>query len=136
MYPNQNPANAYMRQGVLTASPAELIVMLYDGCIRQLKVGVLATGKKDFERANACFQKAQNILGALAASLDMSFKLSENLLELYEYMIGEVIAVNESKNTERLDGVISLLLDLKSAWVQVAKIGAAATAEAIAGAQA
>ncbi|HWS30607.1 MAG TPA: flagellar export chaperone FliS [Clostridia bacterium] len=130
MYPNQNPADAYMRQGVLTASPAELIVMLYDGCIRQLKLGALATGKKDFERANACFQKAQSILGELAASLDMSFELSENLLELYEYMIGEIIAVNESKNTERLDGVLSLLLDLKAAWVQVAKNGAGLAAEA------
>lgn len=129
MYPNQNPANTYMRQGVLTASPAELIVMLYDGCIRQLKVGALAAGKKDYERANACFQKAQNILGELASSLDMSFKLSETLLELYEYMIGEVIAVNESKNTERLDGVLSLLLDLKGAWVQVAKSSAAAPVE-------
>lgn len=128
MYPNQNPANAYMRQGVLTAPPAELIVMLYDGCIRQLKVGALATGKKDYERANECFQKAQSILGELASSLDMSFKLSENLLELYEYMIGEVITVNESKNMDRLDGIVSLLLDLKGAWIEVAKSGAAAAA--------
>jgi flagellin-specific chaperone FliS len=43
-------------------------------------------------------------------------------------MIGEIVAVNESKNTERLDGVVSLLLDLKGAWIQVAKSVAAAAA--------
>ena len=68
MYPNQNPADAYKRQGVLTATPAELIVMLYDGCIRQLKLGALAAEKKDFERANACFQKAQRIVAELVGA--------------------------------------------------------------------
>ncbi|MCE5236833.1 MAG: flagellar export chaperone FliS [Clostridiaceae bacterium] len=130
MYPNQNPADAYKRQGVLTATPAELIVMLYDGCIRQLKLGALAAEKKDFERANACFQKAQRIIAELAASLDMRYDISKNLMELYEYMAAEIVLVNQTKDAARLEGVLSLLSELKAAWTQVAKNGAGAIAAA------
>ncbi len=130
MYPNQNPAEAYKRQGVLTATPAELIVMLYDGCVRQLKLGVLAVNKRDFERANNCFQKAQRIVGELAASLDMRYEISQNLMHLYEYMVKEIVAGNQEKNVARIEGVTALLLDLKEAWVQVAKRGAGAVAAA------
>ncbi len=130
MYPNQNPADTYKRQGVLTANPAELIVMLYDGGIRQLRIGVLAVNKKDFERANICFQKAQRIIGELAASLDMRYEISKDLMHLYEYMVEEIVTGNEEKNIARIEGVTALLLDLKEAWVQVAKSGAGAVAAA------
>lgn len=130
MYPNQNPAEAYKRQGVLTANPAELIVMLYDGCIRQLRLGVIAVNKKDFERVNACFQKAQRIVGELAASLDMRYELSQNLMRLYEYMVDEIVSANQSKDAARVEQVAALMVELKEAWVQVAKIGAGAVAAA------
>lgn len=130
MYPNQNPADAYKRQGVLTATPAELIVMLYDGCIRQLKLGALAVEKKDPERANACFQKAQRIVNELAASLDMRYDISKNLMELYEYIAAEIVSVNQTKDAARLEGVLSLLSELRAAWTQVAKSGAGAIAAA------
>ncbi len=130
MYPSQNRAEVYQRQGVLTASPAELIVMLYGGCIRQLKLGVLAIEKKDYERANSAMQKAERIVGELAASLDMRYELSENLMKLYEYMLDEIVSANREKDAARIEPVVSLLLELKDAWAQIAKSDAGAMAAA------
>ena len=134
MYPSQNRAEAYQRQGVLTASPAELIVMLYGGCIRQLKLGILAIEKKEYERANNAMQKAERIIGELASSLDMRFEMSENLMKLYEYMVEEIVSANREKDAARIEPVVSLLLELKDAWAQIAKndAGAMAAAEVMA----
>lgn len=130
MYATPNPQAAYKQQGILTANPAELIVMLYDGCVKQLKLGCRAVEEKNYEKSNACFQKAQRIIMELITSLDFRYELSHDLMRLYEFMIGEIVEGNLSKNTETILAVAGLLEDLRGAWAQVAKSGAASVAVA------
>jgi flagellar protein FliS len=130
MYTKPNPQDAYKQQGILTANPAELIVMLYDGCIKQLKLGCLAADIKDFEKANICYQKAQRILLELITSLDFRYDLAHDLMRLYEYMIDEIIEGNLQKNTETILAVAGLLEELRGAWVHLAKSGVASVAVA------
>lgn len=130
MYARPNPQDAYKQQGILTANPAELIVMLYDGCIKQLKLGCLAADDKNYEKANGCFQKAQRIIMELITSLDFRYELAHDLLRLYEFMIDQIIEGNFQKNNETILAVAGLLDELRGAWAQVAKSGVASVAVA------
>ena len=130
MYAKPNPQDAYRQQGILTANPVELIVMLYDGCIKQLKLGCLALDDKNNEKSNACFQKAQRIIMELITSLDFRYDLAHDLMRLYEFMIGEIVEANLKKDKQPILGVTELLEELRGAWSQVAKSGAASVAVA------
>ncbi len=130
MYARPNPQDAYRQQGILTANPAELIVMLYEGGIKQLKIGCLAIDDKNYEKANGCLQKAQRIIMELITSLDFRYDLAHDLLRLYEFMIDRIVEGNLQKNTEAILSVAELLEELKGAWVQVAKSGVASVAVA------
>ncbi len=128
MYAKPNPQEAYRQQGILTANPTELIVMLYDGCIKQLKLGCIAVDGQNYEKSNVCFQKAQRILVELITSLDFRYDLAHDLLRLYEFMIDQIIEGNLKKDTQPVQGVVGLLEELRGAWSQVAKSSAASVA--------
>ncbi len=109
----------YQRQGVLTASPLELVIMLYKGCIRQLNLGKVSIEKKDYQTANAAFQKAQDILSELMLSLDFSYEISSELMRLYEYIQWKIVDINANKASEEVDGVVEILDELQSSWVAI-----------------
>jgi flagellar biosynthetic protein FliS len=117
-------ANAYQKykaQEVNMANPVALIVMLYNGCIKKLKLARIAIEKKDYVEANTDLQKAQDIISELINSLDFKFEISKNLLSLYEFMYHEIVQINIRKNTERIEPVVQMLSNLRDAWMQVEK---------------
>ena len=59
---NQNIAQEYNRNKILTASPAELTLMLYEGAIKFCNIAIVAIEKKDYEKANINIKKAENII--------------------------------------------------------------------------
>lgn len=119
-----NPQQRYRQQGVLTANPVELIVMLYDGCIKQLKIGSMAIAAMQVEKANTCLQKAQMIVMELINSLDLHYSIAQELLNIYDFIINEIVKANAEKNAERIPGLINILEDLRDAWKTIAKEGA------------
>lgn len=116
-----NAYEKYKTQEVSMASPMALIVMLYNGCIKQLKLSRMAIEKKEYEEANSILKKAQDILTELMSSLDFKYEISNNLMALYRFMYGEIVRINASKNAEKIAPVISILSDLRDAWVKVEK---------------
>lgn len=119
-----NPQQRYRQQGVLTANPVELIVMLYDGGIKQLKIAGIAIAAKEIEKANICLQKAEMIVMELINSLDLHYEIARELLRIYEYIITEIIKINAEKNIENIPNLVGLLEDLRDAWKTIAKEGA------------
>ncbi|MCE5236829.1 MAG: flagellar export chaperone FliS [Clostridiaceae bacterium] len=130
MYAKPNPQDAYRQQGILTANPVELIVMLYDGCIKQLKLGCLALDDKNYEKSNVSFQKAQRIIMELITSLDFRYELAHDLMRLYEFMLEQIVEGNLKKEKAPVLGTMELLEELRGAWAQVSKSGAASVAVA------
>jgi flagellar secretion chaperone FliS len=117
-----NPYDQYKQQGVMTAHPVKLIVMLYEGCIKQLRLARLAIEKKDSESANAGFQKAQQIILELTMSLDLGYPIAKDLMNLYDFMSREIIEANLTKDAAKVEPLIDMLSILKDAWVQVQKM--------------
>ena len=116
-----NPYEKYRQQGVMTASPAELIVMLYVGCIKQIHLAQMHMKKQEAEAVNTSLQKAQAIISELSMSLDHSYELSETLADLYDFIFEELVSANMSKDEKQLDPVVDILNELKEAWETIAK---------------
>lgn len=122
MYGGVNGHERYLETAVETASPARLIVMLYDGAIRFINEAVEAMRRRDYETQNARLQRAQKILAELISSLDFDKggEIAENLFRLYTYMYNQLVEANIQDSIERLEHVIDLLSDLREAWDTIA----------------
>lgn len=121
MVQKANPYEEYRKQGVLMANPLELIIMLYNGCIKKLKLAKMAIQEKKYETANSNFHKAQNIIMELIMSLDLNYEISKELLTLYEYIHRRIIEVNIAKDENAIDPLIEILSNLCDTWTQVEK---------------
>ena len=129
MYAMNNAFQKYRQQGVLTANPVELVVMLYDGCIKQIKMGCIFIEDKELEQANNSLQKAQRIVMELINSLDLRYPIGNELLSLYEFMLNEISAGNSTKDVKALQEVAALLQELRESWVTLSKSGVGSVAQ-------
>jgi flagellar protein FliS len=122
MYGGVNGHERYLETAVETASPARLIVMLYDGAIRFINEAAYAMQQRDYETQNAKLQRAQKILAELISSLDFDKggEIAENLFRLYTYMYNQLVEANINDSRDRLEHVVHLLSELREAWDTIA----------------
>jgi flagellar protein FliS len=120
MYTNQ-AFNQYRDQSVLTAGPGELVLMLYDGCLKQIRLARLAIEEKLLEQKNSSLMKAQSIVSELMATLNFDYEISDSLYALYDYFLNELITANIDLDTKRLDNVENMLGELRDTWEQMIK---------------
>lgn len=111
----------YRAQEVNTANPVTLVVMLYSGCIKQLRLAEIAINKKRYEDANISFKKAQDIIMELMMSLDLKYDISKNLMAIYTFVREEIIKMNISKKTDDMGAIIKILGDLRETWSAIEK---------------
>ncbi len=115
----RNASNQYREQSILTASPGDLVVMLYDGCIKQVRLARIAIQENEIEQSSQYLIKAQDIIDELIKGLDFNYSLSKELLRLYEFLLHEMIECNISKDIEKLNGIEPILVDMKNTWETV-----------------
>ena len=116
-----NMANAYKRQQIMTASPEELTLMLYNGAIRFVNESIQAIEQKDLERAHKANMRAQNIVHELMVTTDTSYEISKNWLLLEEYILHCLVQGNIKKDLELLEQAKKLLTEFRDTWVQAIK---------------
>ena len=119
-------ARAYQAQAVLTASPGQLILMLYDGALRFMSYAHDAleqpeTNLRRIEIANTNLIKAQNILGELRACLNHEAGGSHaaNLDRLYDYYLRRLMEANLKKQVKPLAEVEGLVKQLRDGWAEM-----------------
>ncbi|RIJ65057.1 MULTISPECIES: flagellar export chaperone FliS [unclassified Rummeliibacillus] len=118
----QNAYNAYKQNSVTTASPGELTLMLYNGCIKFIHQGKKAIEAKDIQNRNKYIQKAQAIISELMATLNMDIAISKEMFNLYEYMHRRLTEANIQSDTAILDEVEGLVIEFRDTWKQVIQI--------------
>jgi len=116
---NSRPQDAYRRQDVLTASSADLIVMLYDALKKNIIMGRRGIEKRDIAHAHKHLMKAQDIVTELINSLDMNYQISEELLKMYEFMLRNLQEANIHKDKERLEPVVEMVDSIREAWKEI-----------------
>lgn len=114
--------DAYKQNSVYTASPGELTLMLYNGCIKFIHQGEKAIEQNDKEKTNENIKKAQAIISELMATLDMKYDISKQMFPLYEYMHRRLIEANLKNDIEILKEIEGLVTEFRDTWKEVIKI--------------
>lgn len=108
----------YKAVKIQTASPAQIMIMLYDGAIRFSLVAKKKIEDKDYAAKGTYIGKVQAIVSELMSSLDFSIapELCSRLEQLYIYIIEQLTISNLELKTEPLDVVVELLKTLRDGW--------------------
>jgi len=114
-----NPYQTYQQNSVMTASPQELTLMLYNGCLKFIKLAKRAMIEKDFQAKNTNMIKAQNIIQEFRSTLNPEIEISNNLEQLYEYMYTRLIDANMKNDLAILEEVEGQVVELRDTWKQV-----------------
>jgi len=116
-----NYQNAYKKASVNTLDQTKLIIMLYDGAIKNASFAVEHMKSGQIEKVHECLIKTKNIVTELMATLNMDRggDIAKNLQSLYSYMFSQLIEANMNKKTEPVVIVIDLLKELRAAWTQI-----------------
>ena len=117
-----NAYNAYKQNSVTTASPGELTLMLYNGCIKFIGLAKKAIDNKSIEQRNYNIQRAQAIISELMATLNMDVAISKQMLPLYEYINHRLTEANIKNDVTILDEVEGLVTEFRDTWKEVIKI--------------
>lgn len=119
---NNNGYAAYAKNKIMTASPAELTLMLYEGAIKFCNLAVAAIEKKDYEQANVNIQKVENIISEFQATLDNRYPVAKDFNNVYSYLQQRLLQANIRKDTEILEEVLGHLRTLRDTWKEVMKM--------------
>ena len=115
-------ANQYKNQQAMTASPAELTLMLYNGALRFIAESIQGVENKDMQKAHNSNIRVQQIIREFRATLDMQYEVSKSLDPLYEYMEFRLMQANVQKDIVQLEEVKGMLQELRDTWYQAMKL--------------
>ena len=109
----------YRNSEVLTATPGELVLKLYEGTIRFCNQAKDAIDRGDVQGAHTNLLKAQRIIDHLLATLDRSYEVSKDFDNIYQYLLDALMIVNVNKDRELLESVIANLRLVRDNWKEV-----------------
>lgn len=111
----------YANNKIMSASPAELTLMLYDGAIKFCNLAELGIEKKDVQKAHSNIMKVERIIEYLRATLDMSYEVAQDFENIYSYLERRLIEANITKDIEIIKEVNSHLHAVRDNWIEVMK---------------
>ena len=118
---NRNPFQAYQKTQVTTAKPEKILLMLYEGAIKFVKLANVRMRAKDVAGKGTYISKTMAIISELMNTLDhdVGGQLAQDLENLYMFMMDKLIEANLHNRPEDLETVEKLLTTLYAAWEDV-----------------
>jgi flagellar protein FliS len=115
-------ATAYKEQSILTATPGQLVVMLYDGCLRFLHQAAYAMREDDMSVAGNRLSRAEAIIDELLTTLDLEQGgvIASRLQGIYVFCTKQLLEARTNRDPELIETVSGLLAELRDSWAQVA----------------
>jgi flagellar protein FliS len=122
---NTAALSAYQQNSIDTASPARLIVMLYDGVVTALdKTAAALSAPVDIELAHHELTRCQDIVVELMQALNHDAgEMAIRLATLYEYCHHQLVRANASKDFSHAQPVRDIFADLRDAWTEITETG-------------
>ncbi len=112
----------YNNSKVLTASPAELTLMLYDGAIKFCNIAIVAIEQKNIPKAHQNIVKTERIIDHFRATLDMKYPVAEDFDRIYIYLQRRLLEANVKKDKAILEEVCGHIRSLRDTWKEVMRI--------------
>lgn len=120
--PLPNAYAQYNNNKIMTASPAELTLMLYDGAIRFCNIAESAIDANDIQKAHTNIIKVQKIIDYLRQTLDMKYPVAKDFENIYTYLSRRLIQANIKKDKEILEEVNGHLHSVRDNWKEVMRV--------------
>ncbi len=117
-----NIMDAYQRNAILTASPAELTLMLYNGAIKFCNIALAGLEQKDYEKVNTNLKKAQAIITELRATLDRKYPVWEDFERVYDYIYRRLVEGNIRKDPEIIEDALKYIREMRDTWKEVMRL--------------
>lgn len=113
-----NGVSAYQETSIATESKGRLVVMLYDGAIKFMRLAIKELEAKDYEAKGRYIDRAQDIINELNAVLDMESggEIAANMRKLYVFMSKRLSEANVQRDPQMIREVISLMEELNKGW--------------------
>ena len=118
----KNAYTQYNNNKVLTASPAELTLLLYEGAIKFCNIAIMGLEDNNVEKAHINIKKAQAIIEELQSTLNHSYKVAEDFDRLYRYIYGLLVDANIHKDKEILERALNEIRGMRDTWKEVMKL--------------
>jgi len=120
--PGQTAHEQYKQVQVKTANKEKLLIMLYQGCIKFLRLAKKSIEEEDIQGANNYIIRSQDIIRELMNTLDMEKggEVATNLYSLYDFMNRKLIEANVDKDIEKIETVEEMMMELLESWKQIA----------------
>ncbi len=119
---NQNRMSDYQRNAILTATPAELTLMLYEGAIKFCNLAKMAIEKKDIQKAHENIKRAQDIITEFRVTLDRKYPVWEDFERVYDYIYRKLVEANIHKDLEPLEEALKYIREMRDTWKEVMKL--------------
>lgn len=112
----------YNNSKILTASPAELTLMLYEGAIKFCNLAIYAIERNDIQSANTNIKKVERIINEFRVTLDMKYKVAEDFERIYLFLLELLLEANIKKDIEMLEEANKHLRSLRDTWKEVMRL--------------
>lgn len=120
---NTQIADVYKNQQIMTASKEQLTLLLYNGALRFINESIQAQEQGDVSKSHNANLKAQNIVREFMVTLDQSYEISKQWLQLYEFVEHSLIQGNIKKDVTHLQNAKGIMEEMRDAWHEVMKQG-------------
>lgn len=111
--------DAYAKNKIMTASPAELTLMLYEGAIKFCNIAIVAVEEKNIEKAHTNITKVENIITEFLSTLDHKYEVAKDFENVYNYLMDRLVEANIKKDKEILEEVLTHLRTMRDTWKEV-----------------
>ena len=117
--PARNPFAEYTNNKIMTASPAEVTLMLYEGTIKFCNMAIIAIENGELEKAHVNIKKTQRIIEEFRNTLDHKYKVAEDFDRIYVYLLQRLLEGNIKKDKAILEEVNMHLREVRDTWKEV-----------------
>lgn len=121
----QNAYATYQNSKIVTATPAELTLMLYEGAIKFCNMAIMGIEQNNIQKANNNIIKVENIITEFRATLDFKYPVAEDFDKVYEYLNSRLTEANIKKDKAILEEVLEHLRTMRDTWKEVMHVSAA-----------
>ena len=109
----------YNRNKVLTASPAELTLLLYERAIKFCNIAIIGLEQNDMEKVHNNIIKVENIIEEFQATLNHKYPVAEDFDKIYKYIYNLLVEANIKKDKELLEQALTELRGMRDTWKEV-----------------
>lgn len=113
---------AYANSKIMTATPAELTLMLYEGAIKFCNIAIMGIEEKDIEKTHNNIKKVENIITEFQVTLDHKYPVADDFDNIYKYLKDRLLEANVKKDKDILEEVLGHLRTMRDTWKEVMKL--------------